>query len=69
MPRIETWSCKVCGKLKGNTNAWWLVGIACGRFQIRPMTDDDPPAAAWEDAVCGRDHVQREAELFLAGAS
>lgn len=63
MPRVDTWACRVCGKLKGATNAWWLVSRINGQLVIRPMTERVLPE---EDAVCGREHVQREVELWMA---
>ena len=64
MPRVTTWSCKTCGILKGEHNSWWLVRIEAETFSVRPMHEK-----VWdgEDAVCGREHVQRELEIFLAG--
>lgn len=65
MPRIETWACRTCGKLKAAGNSWWLISRIESQFTVRPMGDADRVMPD-EDAVCGREHVQREVELYLA---
>ena len=64
MPKVETWACKTCGKLRSAGNHWWWVSRSGGGMQIRPMGESK--ALSDEDAVCGREHVQREVELYLA---
>lgn len=64
MPRVETWSCRVCGKFKNGINNWWLVGRLNEQFLIRPM-GDGCRILAEEDAVCGRECLQKEVEKYL----
>ena len=66
MPRIETWACKTCGKMKASTNNWWLVARTSETFHVRPMHSSANPLGN-EDAVCGRECAQRELEFFLSG--
>lgn len=73
MPKIETWQCATCGRLKGESNNWWLAGtwgIKFGKgFYIKPMEMIHNRFAGYdEDAYCSAECLLKRQSKYMETA-
>jgi hypothetical protein len=57
VPLVQQPFCKVCSRVKGKTNGWFLVRIDAQEFCFRDYNEDLLPL--YNFAVCGAEHLDK----------